>query len=287
MYAYARLDRTGLGNMLFPWARAEVFCRQHGCPALAPAWTKVVRLGPWIRGEKDKRLYWQVFSSGGYVSGLRKQAILLTSKRVLESEAAANKDIESHATNCVVEFRGMEHHFTPFASEGIFIRDRLTQVAQPWVSKTVQAEWPAERRFIAVHIRRGDFQPWHPRRAGESVMQMQLPIAWYELAIRRAKEMIGDDVETLVFTDDREHGLEAILGNRNTQLATDAPALCHMLALANAAAIVGSASTFSWWAAFLSTAPAIWFPGFYPPPRFAGALNIQDAFGLDAYSGPQ
>jgi len=253
---------------------------KHRCPALAPAWTKVLRLGPWLRGEKDKRLYWQMFSSRGYISGLRKQAILLTSKYVPEKTASAA--FGPRASNCVVEFRGMEHQFTPFASEGMFIRDRLKRLARPWVLEAVQAEWPAERRFIAVHIRRGDFQPWDPLKAAGSVLQMQLPVEWYAAAIRRAKDAVGDDVQTLVFTDGSELGLEAILAQKKTFLATDAPALCHMLALANAVAIVGSASTFSMWGAFLSTAPAIWFPGVSPPPRFAGAVNIQDAFGLDA-----
>jgi hypothetical protein len=271
IYAYARLDRTGLGNMLFPWARSEVFRSERGCGALAPTWTRWLRMGPWLRREKDKRLYRRLFSSAGYVSGVRKAALMLTHRRVPEPTVVATEmpDLD----DCIVEFRGMVGLFDPFAKHHRFIRRRLEEIALDWVRKSVAKEWRSDRHFIAVHIRRGDFQPWDPAKAGRRFMSMQLPVDWYASAIDRAKAIAGTEAETLIFTDGNGGDLQPLLGRPRTRLAVEAPAVCHLLGMANASAIVGSASSFSMWAAFLSDSPAIWFPGVPVPPRPSPLLN--------------
>lgn len=278
MYAYARLDRTGLGNMLFPWARSEVFRRDKQCPALWPTWTQWARIGPWLRREKDKRLYRHVFSSSGYISGMRRAALLTTQRRIPEASITGGGFRDEDGG--VVEFRGMEGHFDSFAKENVFIRQRLEGMTHQWVRQTVSTEWPEGRNFIAVHIRRGDFQPWDPEKASSRFMSMQLPVDWYLSAILKAKTLVGHDVETLVFTDGDGRGLESLLSRPHTQLASDSAAVCHLLGMANARAIVGSASSFSMWAAFLSDAPAIWFPGVPTPPRRSPELNVRHEFGI-------
>ena len=37
-YVYADLPRTGLCNMLFPWARAELYARDNAVKMIAPKW---------------------------------------------------------------------------------------------------------------------------------------------------------------------------------------------------------------------------------------------------------
>ena len=71
-YVYADLPRTGLCNMLFPWARAVLYARNHSLPLLAPEWVKLGRIGPWLRGERDKRYYFGQFTNEGYIRGLKK-----------------------------------------------------------------------------------------------------------------------------------------------------------------------------------------------------------------------
>jgi hypothetical protein len=276
IHAYARLDRTGLGNMLFPWARAEVFRRDMRCPALAPSWTQWMRIGPWLRRERDKRLYRHVFSTAGYVSGVRKAWLLATRRKIDERDLQSGTP--SSRDRCIVEFRGMEGLFEPFATERSFIRQRLQEILCPWVRDVVAREWPADRDFIAVHVRRGDFQPWDPRKASTDFMSMQLPVEWYVAAVRRAQEIAGDGAETLVFTDGDGAELGGLLARPRTRLAAGAPAICHILAMSNARAIIGSASSFSMWAAYLSTAPAVWFPGVRPPPRESPGLNSFQQF---------
>jgi hypothetical protein len=264
--------------MLFPWARSEVYRYDMSCAALAPAWTQWARIGPWLRGEKDKRLYRNVFSNKGYVAGLRKSVLLATRRRIHESDPSAGRPLD--ADGCIVQFRGMEKMFQPFASRRALVQQRIHEATRSWILQTVSAEWPTNRSYIGVHLRRGDFEPWDPSRTRGSLMSMRLPSEWFVKAIQRARSLIGRDVEALVFTDCRGEDLDVLLREPNTRLAADAPALCHLFALANARAIVCSASSFSMWSAFLSDAPAIWFPGVAVPPRPAPAVDIVDAFGV-------
>ena len=80
-WVHAAVGRTGLGNMLFSWARAEVFSHALSLPMLAPQWVKP-KVGPLLRGERDLRYYTSSFSSDGYVTGFNRLAILLFSKRI-------------------------------------------------------------------------------------------------------------------------------------------------------------------------------------------------------------
>ena len=43
-YLYPILPKTGLANMLFVWARAEVAAAETGMLVLSPSWTKINRV---------------------------------------------------------------------------------------------------------------------------------------------------------------------------------------------------------------------------------------------------
>ncbi|MDP5015756.1 MAG: hypothetical protein NWQ43_00310, partial [Dolichospermum sp.] len=61
------MPRSGLGNMLLVWARAILFAEFNGLPVLSPNWNEV-RIGPWLRGERTKRYYGNLFINKGYYS---------------------------------------------------------------------------------------------------------------------------------------------------------------------------------------------------------------------------
>ena len=89
IYAYPILGRGGLGNMLFPWARAEIFCRKTGAQMLAPEWTRV-KIGPILRGEKDKRTYMNHFDNEGYIAGIKKWVRLIAGKAHDSKDVSGN-----------------------------------------------------------------------------------------------------------------------------------------------------------------------------------------------------
>ena len=60
---------TGLGNRLFYWARARVFCRQHGLQMVAPRWWRPA-LGDLLRGTvSPERFAGQIALAGLFQAG--------------------------------------------------------------------------------------------------------------------------------------------------------------------------------------------------------------------------
>src|SRR5690242_9418465 len=88
LFAFPRIARTGLGNGLFPWARAELFAHDSGARVLAPRWP-ALRIGPYVRNEPDKRNYGGFFASAGHVGGLERMIVLAVGRRLAEREADA------------------------------------------------------------------------------------------------------------------------------------------------------------------------------------------------------
>jgi hypothetical protein len=72
IYCYPKTGTSGLGNKLFPWARAVVFLEENKGKMIAPDWENYIKIGPYLRFEKDKRHYFNVFNNKGYISGFKK-----------------------------------------------------------------------------------------------------------------------------------------------------------------------------------------------------------------------
>ena len=262
LFANPIVDRTGLGNMLFPWARAEVFARNHQCSVLAPKWTHWMRIGPWLRREKDKRYYLQLFSNEGYVTGFKRYWILLSKQHLTENEFAQNNPGGFQEKKTVVlDFMGMEGLFQPFLSSQAYVRERLYAITHPKINASVVAD--GSLPFIGVHIRRGDF-----KQAGFSI-----PLEWYAKAIAFAKSNIrvrGVDVNGLpvrVFTDDVPGVLDFFQNTiPNIGVMPNRLALQDLWLLSKASILIGtSRSTFSMWAVFLGQMPSVWHPSDVPP----------------------
>lgn len=258
VYANPIVGRTGLGNMLFSWARAETFCRDHGAVMLAPQWVNVCRIGPWLRGERDKRYYLRNFSNEGMIRGLRRHLVLKSFHHVPESEYPPF--VQSGGTSaCVVDFRGMDRFFEPFLMDQPYVYNRLLAITSETILAPLR-QLP-EEIFIGVHIRRGDFL-----KGG-----IAIPDTWYVKAVTRAMRAIdasGTPLTIRVFSDAQPEAFQFL--SDAFPLVTfmpKAPALQDLLHLSRCAALVGtSRSTFSMWAAFLGQMPSFWHPCEKPPP---------------------
>src|SRR4051812_18492456 len=88
VYAYPLIERTGLANMMFPWARAQVFAQLHSVPMLAPRWVQF-RLGPIIRRETDKRFYFGLFDNSSYIGGVKRMMLLASAPQIEEPKDLA------------------------------------------------------------------------------------------------------------------------------------------------------------------------------------------------------
>src|SRR5882724_5405748 len=89
LYCEAVLPRTGLGNRLFPWARCRVFSFTNQAPMLSPRWAQL-KIGPLVRGEVDRRFYFDLFKPGADdLRGIRKLHLQLFSKTETEDTPCA------------------------------------------------------------------------------------------------------------------------------------------------------------------------------------------------------
>lgn len=233
-YAYPIVGRSGLCNMLFRWAYAVVYCRTTGAKMLAPQWSNYFRIGPWLRHERDKRYYFNLFTNEGYVKGLLRLLIIVC-------PFCKKERFEKFG----------ETFFNPLIGEQKLIRQELERIANPQIISEVRKNCTTP--FIGVHVRRTDF----------SFGKYWFEDDWYVRAIGKALEMCGkqgDEIEIRIFSDSSAEGLKGILkAYHRARLMPPASSLHDLLMLSHSKILVGTNhSTFSMWAVFLGQMPSIW-----------------------------
>ena len=89
---FVRLGGPGLGNLLIFYAQAIIYAHEHDCKIIHPTWPSI-KLGPYIRHERDKRFYGDLFTNNtGEISGLQKSRLLLFSRKINASQAHEARD---------------------------------------------------------------------------------------------------------------------------------------------------------------------------------------------------
>jgi hypothetical protein len=276
VYAYADVGRTGLGNMLFPWARAEVFAHRHGVRMLAPRWVRP-RIGPLLRGERDKRLYAGLFDNRCYVRGARRWAALLRGTVIDEADAAAFMERRGRGEagsrgTAVVRFSGYEWWF-----EGIgphqrlvphraLVCRRLREILSARVRRRLEAS-PASFA-IAAHVRRGDrppmefMEPYPGAIDGIPQHHKTMPDRWLINCITGVREALGVEAPVTVFSDAMDEQLRPLLSLPRVERAAANPSIVDIFLLARARVLITTGtSSFSAWAAYIGGMPALWYPG--------------------------
>ena len=102
-----RLGGAGLGNILFPWATALVYAKNNNLQRIQTTW-KNLKIGTFIRKERDKRMYMDLFIDDDGVSGFKKFWLL-------------------NFTNQVKCFSGMDRLFDPFRNDHVFVKSELQE----------------------------------------------------------------------------------------------------------------------------------------------------------------
>ena len=258
LYAYPLVGRTGLCNMLFPWARAFVFARKHKCSIIAPQWTTFNRIGPWLRRERDKRYYTGQFTNDGYVKGLHRWVALMSNitRRITENDWNLG-EIDSG----IVVFRGLGNYFNDFAEDAEIVKQELLKIVSPNILLALDR---LPTRFIGVHIRAGDFVS-----TGQN-----MPLDYYMRGIEAARELVKETMPVLVFSDAKQGQLDSLTQAADVKIMPPAPAIHDVLALSRSSALVGTNhSSFSEWAVFLGGMKSIWSRDGRPPCKlFDGIL---------------
>lgn len=227
----------GLGNLFFPYARALLLAKERGFTLLNPSWA-TFKLGPFLRRERDSRLYLRIFKPRG-ISGLRKTILLLTRRKVSEGEVADGKA----PAGSVVLTTGLGNFFKDIAPEREYIADEFSRILRTEDFARVRA---LGSLGIGAHIRMGDFQE-HQR----------VPLSWYVAMIEKIRRATGVQVPVAVASDGSNEDLAEILRLPGVS-RLNSSAVVDMFSLARSRIILASNSTFSAWAAFLGHVPILW-----------------------------
>jgi hypothetical protein len=276
-WIYPDIGRPGLANSLLPLARALVLSRAANVPMLAPRWARL-RIGPFLRGERDKRSYWRYMRGDpADVTGMRRLLALAQPNRV--TEAKAWEEMTAHGglrSNGVVVVRGMDDYFVPLRGHAELIRASFIQrVADD--ALTPPTARPAPGSYIAIHARRGDF----------TIDPKALtPLEWFVdrlTALRSAAlSSRASPQHAFVVTDGSREELQPLLELPGVSLWQGKSAADDLVLLAGARAVLGSAnSTFSMLGAFLGNGTLIMPPGGNLPAGVFGdaARETESALG--------
>lgn len=242
----------GLGNLLFPWARALVFARRNRFRFIEPTWPQI-KIGTLLRREIDSRSYFGLFRElEGSVIGAERILKLTSAKRVQEqsAELACNGD--------VVEFTGMQGLFVPIAEDHRLVRDSLVAMTRSKHKGGLKFDFSSS---ISVHVRLGDFAEPAPGSSLRAVSNTRIPIDWYADIVEGIRRAAGATLPAYIFSDGTDSELATLLSLPKCSRLGFGSAIADLLALSRANILVTSGSTFSMWASFLGRMPALWYPG--------------------------
>lgn len=232
------LLKGGLGNQLFQIGAGIAFADACGrnLRIAAPSYAldqKRQALGQTLFPELSRLPPWQ-------------EALLapLTAERLARQRLLRSRVI--HDGNAAIggQLKG------PFVS-GYFQNIRYTgRVAERLATHCAAIELALPSRFVAVHVRRGDYLSLPHLRA----QYAELMDSYYEPALRRALAEVSEDAVAFVVSDEPQAALQdlasrmGVLADRLRPSPTGS--VWEDLALmSQATRLVGSNSTFCWWAA--------------------------------------
>jgi hypothetical protein len=260
VYAYPWFRRTyGLGNLLFTWARCEIFANQHGVPMVAPQWTKP-KLGPILRGERDWRHYSGIFSSRSYVHGWRRLALLSFAEQIPEKQAELFRQLPPSRRPRLIVFSEIGDFFRPLLAHRDLVHRRLLEILTTHTRRRLE-EQPVDWT-IAAHIRRGDMRVL---RFGEEYPPRQCvatALEWFIGCVRSIRQIAGANVPVRVFSDGRDDELAPLLALPGVTRAAPNPSIVDILLLSRSPIVLTTCgSTFSGWACYLGEPVSLWYPG--------------------------
>ena len=266
-----RLGGPGLGNLLFPWSRAVVFAKKHNLKRINSTW-RTLKLGPIIRGERDKRFYTDLFKENE-IGGLKKTILLNFAKKVDEKDA--EEALRTHSLwPRVIVFKGLENSFYPVLNDHETVKRELLKIVSP---RHKEAADKFEKNGISVHIRMGDFTiPPNEDVIRAGKWNYRLPIKWYANVIENIRKTTGKEVRVNIFSDGTDEELREVLKLPNTHRCFYGSAISDLLALSESPILIASASTFSMWASYLGRMPTIWFPGTHRVKMFKKDESFED-----------
>lgn len=249
-----RLGGAGLGNILFPWARAIIFARKNNLELINTTW-KTLKIGPLLRGEIDTRGYSSLFEENN-IKGLKKFNLLNFKKRYSENNI---NEFLNEKSESVLIFTNMKNQMLDILDDYDIVKNELCKITKKEHLENIKK---FDGKGITVHIRMGDFTiPGSEAEIRNGKTNCRLPLKWYISIINKIREEINNDIPVNIFSDGKDEELKEILSLSNVKRHYYGSAIADMLAISKSQLLIASNSTFSLWASYLGRMPTIWFPG--------------------------
>lgn len=249
-----RLGGSGLGNILFTYARAVSYAKKHtDCKLIWPTWPSL-KIGTILRNEKDKRFYIGLFKNNlKYICGIKKAYLLLKYKHISEEKLLSDPSQD----NCIVDFVGMEGCFADIMGDSALIKEDIIRNLNKKQLKALSFDGS---KAVCMHIRLGDFYRVSIEEVKNGKHCSAIPIEWYVKMGKEIRRIVGNDVKIYVFSDGTDEELKPVLDLPNTERYTTGSAIGDILALSTAGVFVASGSSFSMWARYLGRMTTVMFP---------------------------
>lgn len=249
---------AGLGNEVFPLAKAYLGALAFGARLIAPPW----RL--------NKRRYDRELEDGGVRDTLKYYSVLalpsfdVTADVVRQYKQGDYLDImlalkQSDAIGkaaSLLHSSGMSFGYLGIRRAKPYLKAAL--LGAPSAVAAVAQHDPARmgRLTVGLHVRRGDF-------AGETIMpgkfNQQIPIEWYRAAIRELRRTSNLPLTIFVATDGDPYELVDQLEVEPSEVTfLDGTSVADMAVLAATDVILPSISSFSMLAIFLGDSHYLW-----------------------------
>lgn len=249
-----RFSGAGLGNLLFPWARAMIYSYTTGLKPIWPTWPQIYLSRSINKAiEYVKRHYFFVFKpTDKYVTGIRKFVLLTTRSRVRENQWPFRED-------SVIMFEGMNGLFEPLRGFHDYLREELLSIISP---RHLSLVIKLPTKSIALHVRMGDLAiPLCPDDVKNNPGKYRVPLSWYLKQIDQCKNILGFEWPIFIFTDGKDEEIAPLLGLRNVQLVRTGSPVADLLSMSSSRILIAGASTFAMWASFLGQTNTIWYSG--------------------------
>jgi hypothetical protein len=280
-----KLPKAGLGNQLFPLMKAHVFAHLNNFPIIITGYHQF-KIGPYLRGEKSKRNYKGYFNFQKNVFGELLDKWKLKKNKNLQVcpehslEKITDNEIAESKIYLYSEIPDWKDYFGDLKN----YRGLVVNLFYSLISKSIKKNFFLQQApCIGVHIRMGDFRKLKDGENFSKVGAVRTPENYFVDVIDNIRKIHGTKLPVSIFSDGKKEELKSVLEMENVSLVEGNPDIVDLILLSKSKIIVSSAaSTFSYWAGFLSDAPVILHPDHINTKirsdknLYEGALDLQN-----------
>jgi len=244
---YVNMPKAGLGNKLIVWSRGYVFAQKNDLPLFRNSWF-YLNIGPWIRGERKKRLYFLYLKKNNFSATFLSIIFPLVPKKLITNNPKKLNELNKFT---IYHFFWQDNMYE-FFKENIVNRELIRKGLESLLIDQVKIKLKnLNTPTIGIHIRRGDYN-LHSGRTDDS---------YFINVIKHLRSLANKDLPVTIFTDGTPKEMEPFLNLSNVKIAEEKEDILDIFELSNSKICVLSYySSFSFWSGFLCTNKVIIHP---------------------------